>query len=149
MLTPSTWTVRTHPTARLHGVTKHGNTALIFTTLMQGTHNVTLRRVRVTIGSIEKQQLLHISSMSGFKHPACKAHAPYYSVNCGLIFYHICPYYKGADKSLARTDISYVKINPLNAELNPICHLLALLGTHHILHVSGVRVKYVSCLSSL
>jgi len=32
-------------------------------------------------------------------------------------------------------------INPLNAELNPICHLLALLGAHHILHVSRVRVK--------
>ena len=32
-------------------------------------------------------------------------------------------------------------INPLNAELNPICHLLALLGAHHILHVSGIRVK--------
>jgi len=33
-------------------------------------------------------------------------------------------------------------INPLNAELNPICHLLALLGAHHILHVSRIRVKY-------
>jgi len=32
-------------------------------------------------------------------------------------------------------------LNPLNAELNPICHLLALVGDHHILHVSGVRVK--------
>ena len=32
-------------------------------------------------------------------------------------------------------------INPLNAELNPICHLLALLGAHHILHVSRIRVK--------
>jgi hypothetical protein len=31
--------------------------------------------------------------------------------------------------------------NPLNAELNSICHLLALLGAHHILHVSGIRVK--------
>ena len=30
---------------------------------------------------------------------------------------------------------------PLNAELNPICHLLALLGAHHILHVSRIRVK--------
>jgi len=29
--------------------------------------------------------------------------------------------------------------NPLNAELNPICHLLALLGTHPILHVSRIR----------
>jgi len=32
-------------------------------------------------------------------------------------------------------------INPLNAELHSICHLLALLGTRHILHVSGLRVK--------
>ena len=31
--------------------------------------------------------------------------------------------------------------NTLNAELNPICHLLALLGAHHILHVSRIRVK--------
>jgi len=33
------------------------------------------------------------------------------------------------------------KFNPLNAELNPICHLLALVGARHILHVSGVRVN--------
>jgi len=32
-------------------------------------------------------------------------------------------------------------LNPLNAELNPICHLLALLGAHHILHVSRIRGK--------
>jgi hypothetical protein len=32
-------------------------------------------------------------------------------------------------------------INPLNAELNPICHLLALLGAHHVIHVSRIRVK--------
>jgi hypothetical protein len=32
-------------------------------------------------------------------------------------------------------------INPLNAKLNLICHLLALLGAQHILHVSGLRVK--------
>ena len=31
-------------------------------------------------------------------------------------------------------------ITPLNAELNPICHLVALLGAHHILHVSRIRV---------
>ena len=31
--------------------------------------------------------------------------------------------------------------NPLNAELNPICHLLTLWGAHHIFHVSGLRVK--------
>jgi len=33
-------------------------------------------------------------------------------------------------------------LNPLNAELNPICHLLALLGAHHILHVSRIRVNH-------
>jgi len=32
-------------------------------------------------------------------------------------------------------------VNPLNAELNPICHLLALLGAHHILHISTIRVN--------
>jgi len=31
--------------------------------------------------------------------------------------------------------------SPSNAELNPIYHLLALLGAHHILHVSRVRGK--------
>jgi hypothetical protein len=31
--------------------------------------------------------------------------------------------------------------NPLNAELTPICHLLALLGAHHILHVSRERIN--------
>ena len=40
-----------------------------------------------------------------------------------------------------REFISLYDINTLNAELNPICHLLALLGDHHILHVSIIRVK--------
>jgi len=31
--------------------------------------------------------------------------------------------------------------NPLKAELNPICHLLASLGAHHILYVSRIRVN--------
>ena len=34
-----------------------------------------------------------------------------------------------------------VRINPLKPELNPICYLLALLGAHHFLHVSRIRVK--------
>jgi hypothetical protein len=29
----------------------------------------------------------------------------------------------------------------LSAKLNPICHLLELLGAHHILHISRIRVK--------
>jgi len=34
--------------------------------------------------------------------------------------------------------------NPLNPELNPICSLLALLGAHHFLHVSRIRVKLLT-----
>ena len=35
-------------------------------------------------------------------------------------------------------------IKPLNAELNPICYLLALLGAHNFLHVSRIRVKLLT-----
>ena len=34
--------------------------------------------------------------------------------------------------------------NPLNLELNPICYLLAILGAHHFLHVSRIRVKLLT-----
>ena len=34
-----------------------------------------------------------------------------------------------------------ITANPLNPELNSICYLLALLGAHHFLHVSRIRVK--------
>ena len=46
---------------------------------------------------------------------------------------------------------SYVNtsiVNPLNAELNPICHLLATL-TQHIFHVSGLRVNLVTQISGI
>jgi hypothetical protein len=34
--------------------------------------------------------------------------------------------------------------NPLNAKINPICHLLALLGAHPILHISRIKVNFIS-----
>jgi len=37
--------------------------------------------------------------------------------------------------------VNVVNINPLNPEVNPICHLLALLGAHRILHISRIRVN--------
>ena len=40
-----------------------------------------------------------------------------------------------------KTKHNRLYINPLNAELNPIFYLLALLGAHHFLHVSRIRVK--------
>jgi hypothetical protein len=39
--------------------------------------------------------------------------------------------------------INNLTINPLNAKLNPICHLLALLEAPHILQVSRIRVKEI------
>jgi hypothetical protein len=41
-------------------------------------------------------------------------------------------------------DIYTIHINTLNPELNPICYLLALLGAHHFLHVSRIRVKIIN-----
>ena len=35
-------------------------------------------------------------------------------------------------------------LNPLNAELNPIRHLLALVGARHIVHVSRIRVNLLN-----
>jgi hypothetical protein len=37
-----------------------------------------------------------------------------------------------------------ILINPLNAQLSPIRHLLALLEAHHIFHVSRIRVNTFS-----
>jgi len=45
---------------------------------------------------------------------------------------------------LLPNDSIFVYFNPLNPELNPICYLLALLGTHHFLHVSRIRVKILT-----
>jgi hypothetical protein len=42
---------------------------------------------------------------------------------------------------ISETEATLRSFNPLKAELNPICHLLALLGAHHILHVSRIKVN--------
>jgi hypothetical protein len=59
--------------------------------------NLILRRVRVTIFVVERQELLHILSVCLYpNNPARKARAPYYIVICGLsgptIFFHIISY---------------------------------------------------------
>jgi len=42
---------------------------------------------------------------------------------------------------LEEKSITEMFVNPLNAELNPICHFIALLGAHLILHVSRIRIN--------
>jgi len=64
---------------------------------------------------------------------------------------HTSPFRKGSvfDHCKNSNCVLYLVIgvnafNPLNAELNTICHSLALLGAHHILHVSGLRVNVLA-----
>ena len=40
--------------------------------------------------------------------------------------------------------VDWYIVNPLNAELNPIRHLLALVGARHIVHVSRMKVNDVT-----
>jgi len=47
-------------------------------------------------------------------------------------------------RKATNTQSRCVVLNPLNPELNPICYLLALLGAHHFLHVSRIRVKLLT-----
>jgi len=47
----------------------------------------------------------------------------------------------GPNNPICTHSIPNINVNPLNAELNPICYLLVLLGAHHFLHVSRIRVK--------
>jgi hypothetical protein len=55
--------------------------------------NVTLRRFRVTIVTVENQYVLIILGLSVVSFPAYKVHAPYYIVICGLSgstnFFHV------------------------------------------------------------
>jgi len=49
--------------------------------------------------------------------------------------------FKGFGYMFQIESVNRQALNPLNAKLNPICHLLALLGAHPILHISRIRVK--------
>ena len=63
---------------------------------------------------------------------------------CGRACSYVTVFLKRPLLSLAYSTAVKVKLtlfNPLKAELNPICYLLALLGAHHFLHVSRIRVK--------
>ena len=53
---------------------------------------------------------------------------------------------RGNVTELKRTVVKTViiLINLLNPELNLVCYLLALLGAHHFLHVSRIRVKLLT-----
>ena len=54
-----------------------------------------------------------------------------------LVFYSI--YFAVSHRLYLRNPVTW--FNPLNSKLNPICHLLVLLGAHPILHISRIRGK--------
>jgi len=56
---------------------------------------------------------------------------------------YLCVQYVFHNKRFSKQAVSNA-LNPSNIKLNPICHLLALLGAHYILHVSRVRVKVLT-----
>jgi uncharacterized membrane protein len=68
----------------------------------------------------------------------------------GIIFFYLNPL--NAELNLIRhllavagahhfVHVSRIRVNPLNAELNPIRHLLTLEGAHHFVDVSRIRVN--------
>ena len=70
----------------------------------------------------------------------------------GLTVYPVCPHRTpNVNFFVSKREFDYKTwifllsstgyFNPLNAELNPIRHLLTLIGARHIIHVSRIRVK--------
>ena len=68
------------------------------------------------------------------------------SVNPIAVIKYIISYIKAPGRITKSSEGSeQIKIiNSLNPELNPICYLLVLLGAHHFLHVSRIRVKLLT-----
>jgi len=73
-------------------------------------------------------------------------------LECSVVFSYFPSYTKIGFKPLKTVETWFFRyegyttwaINSLNPELNPICYLLALLGVHHFLHVSRIRVKLLN-----
>ena len=59
----------------------------------------------------------------------------------------VCSEIRTKHSTQSKHRVELLNVNPLNAELNPICYLLALLA-HHFLHVSRIRVKYTNFVTS-
>jgi hypothetical protein len=59
------------------------------------------------------------------------------------VYTQVLPSLISLSSETENTSGNHKRFNPLNTKLNPICHLLALLEAHHILHISRVRVKRI------
>ena len=99
------------------------------------------------------QGILHISQklhLSGFPSKEALLQSHLHGIPCRQTPHHqspssfICqsPRIRGPPPHTRFPSDKYF-LNPLNAELNPIRYLLALLGAHHILHVSRIRDNHI------
>ena len=82
-------------------------------------------------------------SLPGIKRPGRGVDHPYSSgaeVKEGV---ELLPLLLWTFMACTRVNFTFT-FNPLKPELNPICYLLALLGAHHFLHVSRIRVKLLT-----
>ena len=93
------------------------------------------------VSTIRSVYLCHASAlkMGGRNFPKHTARRPVLLDECNFRVVDSWQYWRVWSVSFRQNRVS--EINPLNAELNPTCYLLALLGAHHILHVSRIRVK--------
>jgi len=71
---------------------------------------------------------------TSFNQTSVMKKSAYHLLQCCIIYKYV------QINTLVRLTI----FNPLKPELNPICYLLALLGVHHFLHVSRIRVKLLT-----
>jgi hypothetical protein len=90
---------------------------------------------RVVIGLLTEHNTLrrHLYTMGLSNNPTCRKCGTEEKTSIRILCQALATIihtYLGSS-SLDREDI-----NPLNAELNPICPLLSLFGAHYILHVS-------------
>jgi len=97
-----------------------------------------------TLSSTPPQKQTHFSNWNCF-HTVVRGSGSTYLVPSWRICYSQ-PLNSSVHASQPVTSLWQQTVNPLNAELNPTCHLLALLGAHHFLHVSRIRVKKYSTL---
>ena len=76
--------------------------------------------------------------------PAKTGHSPHSSTLvciCVVFLLFVLFYVLFVCKCVLPPGDNPIAVDPSNAELNPICCLLALLGVHHFLHVSRIRVN--------
>ena len=88
-------------------------------------------------------------SYSSSSHPRLDLPTQVFRLKCYTYFCYTCMFRPLNLHSFDHTNTRTVWwtaqiINPLKPELNPICYLLALLGDHHFLHVSRIRVKLLT-----